>query len=243
MTKEHMMINNGELLPLHRVRKVSPMTERDYRSLKQLNSELDPSKFNSKVDIAKQGEFFVTQTLKDFQGQGIKMVQVSGKAYVPSDNIVKARDLNEQDRADFKQRTTRRCLILSNRGLIPLLELFLPMYQRVKSWAACPNRSYHPVKSRLKDQKLVRMKDMTEAAKHCQDQIYSTHLGNQVGVFRYNNVFEGATDSKRQPPRLFPAAKRTSGNLLATNELQSLENSPPLRRDNSWEESSSPIVF
>ncbi|MCH2038105.1 MAG: hypothetical protein MK137_05895 [Rickettsiales bacterium] len=107
MTTNQMIINNGELLPLHRVRKVSPMTSRDYNSLKELNAELDPSKFNSKIDIAKQGGFFVTQTVEDFHKQGIKFVQISEKAYIPSDNIVKARDLTEQDRADFKDRTTR----------------------------------------------------------------------------------------------------------------------------------------
>jgi len=108
MFKDFMMINEGELLPVHRVRRVMPATERDIKSLSDLEGVIDPTKYNSKVDIAKQGEFFVTQTLKDFKNQGINFVQVSDKAYVPTDNIVRAKDLNEQDRTDFERRTTRQ---------------------------------------------------------------------------------------------------------------------------------------
>ncbi len=107
MTKEFMTINEGELLPIHRVRRVMPATEKDIKSLSDLEGVIDPSKFNSKVDIAKQGEFFVTQTLKDFKNQGVNFIQVSDRAYVPTENVVKARDLNQQDRTDFERRTTR----------------------------------------------------------------------------------------------------------------------------------------
>ena len=108
MSKQFMSINEGELLPLHRVRRVMPVTKKDIESLSDLNDQIDVSKFNSKVDIAKQGEFFVSQTLADFKKQGINMVQVSQRAYVPTDNIVKARDLTEQDRSKFKESTNRQ---------------------------------------------------------------------------------------------------------------------------------------
>ena len=102
-----MVINQGEMLPIHRVRRVLPMTQRDFNSLRDINVNLDPSKFNSKVDIAAQGEFYISQTLKDLKDQGIKFTQVSKHSFVPTDNITKARDLNQRDRTEFKDKTKR----------------------------------------------------------------------------------------------------------------------------------------
>lgn len=102
-----MVINQNEMLPIRHVRRVLPMTQRDFNSLREINVNLDPAKFNSKVDIAAQGEFYITETLKDLKDQGIKFTQVSKHAFVPTDNITKARDLTQQDRADFKDKTKR----------------------------------------------------------------------------------------------------------------------------------------
>jgi len=107
MAKQHLEINEGELIPLQNVRRVMPVTETDLKSLKDLNDTIDLKKFNTKVDIAGQGEFFASQSMGDFKKQGIDFLQVSDRAYVPKDNFIKARDLNDKDRIDFKTSTTR----------------------------------------------------------------------------------------------------------------------------------------
>lgn len=102
-----MKLNDGELVPLHTIRRVSIATEKDIYSLQKLNDQMDFTKFNCKVDISKKGEFYATQTVADFKKQGINFVQVSDRSYVPTDNIISARDLNTKDRESFHKNTTR----------------------------------------------------------------------------------------------------------------------------------------
>ena len=104
MSIEYLSINGGELVPVRTVKKISPVTDEDRESLSALNSRIDADRFQSRVDYADKTKNYVPESLDDLAAQGLAMVMIDDEngVAVPADNIKKAKNLTDEDRARFE---------------------------------------------------------------------------------------------------------------------------------------------
>lgn len=107
MSVNYISINSGELVPLETVKRVSTITESERESLAALGPNVDPYKFNMRIETADGQKSYAPETVQDISHQGVGLVQLDEGSYVPSENVVKAKNLSTADRARFKQNTGR----------------------------------------------------------------------------------------------------------------------------------------
>ena len=107
MSLEYLTINGGELVPVRTVKKISPVTDEDRESLSALNSRIDADRFQSRIDYADKTKNYVPESLDDLAAQGLALVMIDDEngVTVPADNIKKAKNLTDEDRARFEAST------------------------------------------------------------------------------------------------------------------------------------------
>ncbi|MEL6667047.1 MAG: hypothetical protein AAFQ24_13035 [Pseudomonadota bacterium] len=107
MSVKYLSINSGELTPLEDVKRVSIVTETERLSLSELGPHVDASRFNTKIETSDGQKSFAPETINEITEQGVGLVRVNEGAYVPAENIQKARNLTDNDRDRFSERTGR----------------------------------------------------------------------------------------------------------------------------------------
>jgi len=107
MSNEVIKVNSDEYMRVQDIRRVRPVDDIDREALKKFNDKIEPEKFNTQIDTAKHGKIYVEETLSDLSKQGVSFVKISDRSYVPVDNVIKAKDLTDKDRAAFKASTSR----------------------------------------------------------------------------------------------------------------------------------------
>ena len=107
MSLEYLIINGGELVPVRTVKKIGPVTDEDRESLSALNSRIDADRFQSRIDYADKTKNYIPESLADIAAQGLAMVIIDDEngVAVPADNIKKAKNLTDEDRARFEAST------------------------------------------------------------------------------------------------------------------------------------------
>ena len=107
MSVEYLSINGGELVPVRTVKKIGPVTDEDRESLSALNSRIDADRFHSRIDYADKTKNYVPESLDDLAAQGLALVVIDDEngVAVPADNIKKAKNLTDEDRARFEAST------------------------------------------------------------------------------------------------------------------------------------------
>ena len=104
---EYIKINGGEHVHLSDVKRLRTISDSDRTSLASLGDHVDADRFNTRIDHANNSTSYAPETVADIAEQGVALVQVDKEAFVPKDNINRTRDLTEQDRQDFEQKTGR----------------------------------------------------------------------------------------------------------------------------------------
>ena len=83
------------------------VTDEDRESLSALNSRIDADRFQSRIDYADKTKNFIPESLADIAAQGLALVMIDDEngVAVPADNIKKAKNLTDEDRARFENST------------------------------------------------------------------------------------------------------------------------------------------
>jgi len=107
LSVEYLSINGGELVPVRTVKKIGPVTDEDRESLSALNSRIDADRFHSRIDYADKTKNYVPESIDDLAAQGLALVTIDDEngVAVPADNIKKAKNLTDEDRARFEAST------------------------------------------------------------------------------------------------------------------------------------------
>lgn len=106
MTK-YLEINNGTFVPLSDIKRLSEITEKERQSLEQLGAHVDASKFNLRLDQKDGRKTYVRESLADLTQQGAKLVKLDAGTYVPKDNVLQVKRINDKDRNNFVEHTGR----------------------------------------------------------------------------------------------------------------------------------------
>ena len=101
---DYMKINTDELVPLHSVRRISAITDKDRESLAKLGDHVDAERFAMRIDYANGKKGYAPETAEDIRAQGVELLEIADDSFIPAANIVKARNLTAADRSDFEQK-------------------------------------------------------------------------------------------------------------------------------------------
>lgn len=107
---DYVSINNGELVPLSHIKKISPITDKERASLAELGSHVDASRFNTRIDFAdKRKKQYVPESIEELAAatSGLICIDDNARVFVLADNIAKAKNITDEDREGFKARTGR----------------------------------------------------------------------------------------------------------------------------------------
>lgn len=104
---QHVEYNDGNLVHLSKVKRIQPITEKERDSLASLGKNVDADKFSTRIDNSDGTKTYAHETIDELASQGIDLVKVDENAFVPKDNILKAKRISEKDRNSFAQRTGR----------------------------------------------------------------------------------------------------------------------------------------
>ncbi|MDJ0922254.1 MAG: hypothetical protein QNI84_14090 [Henriciella sp.] len=107
MSVKYLSINDGEMIPIDMVKRVSTIEQIERESLSRLGDHVDPYRFNTKVEIADGSKSYAPESVSDISKQGVGLVAVTESSFVPSANITKAKNITEADRARFNKSTGR----------------------------------------------------------------------------------------------------------------------------------------
>lgn len=107
MTVQYLTINDGDLMPLDTIKRIRIVTDEDRQSLAKLGDHVKPERFETYIEPTRGKRTYATQTIDEIARQGVTLVQIDERAFIPATNIVKARNLSETDRKKFKERTGR----------------------------------------------------------------------------------------------------------------------------------------
>lgn len=110
MPIDYLSINGGEYVPAANIRKISPITEEERNSLASLDYVEDAMRFNTRIDFSDKSKSYVPETIDEIDRQGADLVSLDegDGPFVLAQNIKKARDLTERDRAAFEAKTGRK---------------------------------------------------------------------------------------------------------------------------------------
>lgn len=108
MSTEFLRINDGDLIPLHTVKRISEITPKERSSLAALSEHVDAALYGTRIDFAGGSKkCYAQQSISDFRIQGIRLVEFKQGAFVVAEHILKARNLTDRDRESFEERTGR----------------------------------------------------------------------------------------------------------------------------------------
>jgi len=101
---DHIIINDGEFVPIERVKRIREVSAEDRASLAKLGNHVDADRFNVRLDYADGGKSYAPESVDDIAKQ-VAIVQLDEDTFAPLQNIKKVKALNEQDRVRFEDRT------------------------------------------------------------------------------------------------------------------------------------------
>ena len=107
MSVKYLSINDGELLPIDTVKRISTIDQKERESISRLGDHVDPYRFNSKIETADGSKSYAPESVTEISQQGIGLVAITDTSFVPSANITKAKNISETDRARFSKSTGR----------------------------------------------------------------------------------------------------------------------------------------
>ncbi|MEM7173279.1 MAG: hypothetical protein AAF530_24160 [Pseudomonadota bacterium] len=107
MTNEFIKVNSGNMVPLQNVKRIREVSEEDRKSLSELGEHVDAHKFRTRLEYKDGRRSFAAETLNDYLAQGVELVEIDQGAYVPTQNIISAKDLSPDDRQEIENRMGR----------------------------------------------------------------------------------------------------------------------------------------
>lgn len=107
MSNQYLRVNEGDLMPLESVKRISKINETERRSLAELGPQVDADKFNTRIERADGTKSYATQSVDDFAREGTALSEVDTGRFVPTANVLSARNLTAEDKARFEERTGR----------------------------------------------------------------------------------------------------------------------------------------
>ena len=75
-----------------------------------LGDHVDADRFETRIDFADKSKFFVPDTVQEIAAQGVKLVLIDddNNVFVIGENLKKAKNITEDDRTKFHERTGRQ---------------------------------------------------------------------------------------------------------------------------------------
>jgi len=107
MSTQFLTINSSDLLPIGKVKRLHIVDDKDRASLAKLSEHVSADRFNTRIELAPKGKSYAVESIDELAYQGIALVQVDERAFVPAVNIIKARNLTPKDRETFKAKAGR----------------------------------------------------------------------------------------------------------------------------------------
>jgi len=104
---DYITINGGELVPTETIKKLSPITDEERQSLSSLGTHIDADRFQTRVDYEDRSKGYIPETLSELTAQGLRLVAIDDvrQVMLPAQNIKKAANITDDDRAKFEKRT------------------------------------------------------------------------------------------------------------------------------------------
>ena len=100
-------VNGGDYIPVNATKRLRAITAAERESLRNLGAHVNPDKFNTRLDYADGTKSYAEESIDQIRAQNVALIEVEKGAYVPKDNILKARALTDKDRDNFQRRTGR----------------------------------------------------------------------------------------------------------------------------------------
>lgn len=107
MSVKYLSINDGELVPMDTIKRLSIIDDAERQSLSQLGPNVDAYRFNTRIETADGKKAYAPETVNDIAQQGVGLVSVNEGSFIPAQNILKARNISDMDRSQFQQSTGR----------------------------------------------------------------------------------------------------------------------------------------
>ena len=107
MSTQYLTIKSTDLLPIAKIKRLHIVDDKDRASLAKLGDRGSAERFNTRLELAPKGKSYATENIDELAYQGVALVQVDQRAFVPAVNIIKARNLTLKDREAFKTKTGR----------------------------------------------------------------------------------------------------------------------------------------
>jgi len=104
---QFMEVNDGEMIPHDKIKRLQPMTEYDVNSLKQLNPDIDTDKFSTRLERSNGRSLYIQETIDEISSSGSRLLQVEENVFIPKENFKSAKNLTPKDRDNFKTNTGR----------------------------------------------------------------------------------------------------------------------------------------
>lgn len=101
------IINGGSYVPIESIRRIRALTDEDRASLAERGNNVNAEKFNTRLEFSYRRQTLAEETVDEIASKGLTLVQIDDESFVPKNNIIKAKNLTEQDRAAYKERTGR----------------------------------------------------------------------------------------------------------------------------------------
>ena len=107
MTNDFIEVNGGHLVPLQNVKRIREVTEDDRKSLSELGEHVDAHRFQTRLEYKDGRRSFAAEAVAELVAQGLELVEIDRGAFVPSRNIISARNLSPEDRQEIEARMGR----------------------------------------------------------------------------------------------------------------------------------------
>ncbi len=104
---DYLTLNNEEHLHISAVKRLSHITDEERQSLNKLGQHVNADRFNTRIDEQDGSKFYAAETINEFAEQGVALVQINERAFIPRKNIKRTKNLTDKDRGNFEQKTGR----------------------------------------------------------------------------------------------------------------------------------------
>lgn len=104
---EFFTINDGQHVRTDNVTRIRALTDDDRAAVNELGDNVNGNKYNTRIETGHGGQTLAEETIDQIAEKGVGLIQIDEGSFVPAQNIVKSRNLTDQDRQNFKERTGR----------------------------------------------------------------------------------------------------------------------------------------
>lgn len=105
MSNQHIQVNDNDLVPIANVKRLAHITDEDRQSLASLGEHVKPERFNTRFEFADKSKSYEPVTIDEIASQGVELVSVddAGGVFIPSQNIIRASTLTDEDRQTLEE--------------------------------------------------------------------------------------------------------------------------------------------